>query len=75
MSREHQPRIELERGRIRNKAFEAILAIDTLLGADEAEFQVTEGDTVIGVPAAQHRARDFAGHGADRNSLPDPARR
>src|SRR5450755_3127672 len=27
------------------------------------------------MPAAQHRARDFAGYAADRTSLPDPARR
>src|SRR4051794_627091 len=56
-------------------AFEAILPVNRLLGADETEFRVAERDAVIAVPAAQHRARNLAGHAADRGSAPDPARR
>jgi hypothetical protein len=55
--------------------FEPVLAVDTLLGADKAQLQVAEDRAVIGVPAAQHRARDLAGHAADRCPLPNPTRR
>ena len=56
-------------------AFEPVLAVDGLLGADKTEFWIAERHAVVGVPAAQHRARDFAGHAADRGAAPDPARR
>src|SRR5581483_6732771 len=55
--------------------FEPVLAVDALLGADEAKPEITERAAVVGVPAAQHRAADLAGHAADRRALPDPARR
>src|ERR1700722_5021169 len=56
-------------------AFETVLAVDALLGADEAEIWVAERNAVVGVPAPQHRGRYFARHATDRRALPDPARR
>src|SRR5258707_11849083 len=56
-------------------ALQSVLAVDTLLGADETEIGVAERNAVVGVPPAQHRARHFTGHAADRRALPDPARR
>src|SRR5882757_944196 len=76
MPREYQPRVEFERMVVfAVVAFEAVLAIDTLLGADEAEIEIAQRHAVVGMPSAQHRARDFAGHAADRSPPPDPARR
>src|SRR5258708_14156735 len=76
MTREHQALIDLERMIVfAVVTFKSVLAVDTLLGADEAEFGIAERNAVVGVPSAQHRARDFAGHAADRGTLPDPARR
>ncbi len=76
VAREHQALIELERMIVFAViALEAVLAVDALLGADEAEPEIAERDTVVGVPAAQHGARDFARHATDRSALPNPARR
>src|ERR1700687_4630887 len=76
MTREHQALIDVERMIVLTViAFKSVLAVDALLGADEAEFGIAKRNAVIGVPSAQHRARDFAGHAADRRPLPDPARR
>src|ERR1044072_467402 len=76
MPRKHQPLVELERMVIfAIIALEPVLTIDALLGADKAEPEIGEGCAIVGVPAAQHRARDFAGHAADRGAPPDPARR
>src|SRR6201996_9481687 len=76
MAREHQPRIELERRVVLIVvAFEAVLAVDALLGADKAEPGIAQRHAVVGVPAAQHRARDLAGNAADRGALPGPPRR
>ena len=76
MTREHQTLIELERMVVFVViAFEPVLAVDALLGADEAELRVAERHAIVGVPAAQHRARHLAGNAADRGALPDPARR
>ena len=76
MTREHQPRIEIERMIVFViVAFEAVLSVHRLLGTDEADIRIAEGDAIVGVPAAQHRARDFARHAADRGAAPDPARR
>ena len=76
MAREHQALVELERVVVFAViAFQSVLAVDALLGADEAEIEIAERDPVIGMPAAQHRARDLAGHAADRGPPPDPARR
>src|SRR5882672_5647620 len=76
MTREHQALIEFERMIIFVIiALEAVLAVDALLGADETELEIVQRDTVVGVPAAQHRARDLAGYAADRGAPPDPARR
>src|SRR5215510_14844698 len=76
MAREHQPLVELERTVVFVViAFEPVLAVDALLGADKAEPEIAEHCAIVGVPSAQHRARDFAGHAADRGTAPDPARR
>src|SRR5258708_39747425 len=76
MTREHQALIDLERMIVfAVVTFKSVLAVATLLGADEAEFGIAERKAVVGGPSAQHRARDFAGHAADRGTLPDPARR
>src|SRR5260370_5872142 len=76
MPREHQALIELQRMVILAViAFEPVLAVDALLGADEAEAQVAQRDAIIAVPSPQHRARNLAGHAADRGAAPDPARR
>src|SRR5882757_9116397 len=76
MARELQPRIDLERVVIfAVVTLETVLAVDALLGADKAEIGIAERDAVVGMPSAQHRARHFAGHAADRSSPPDPARR
>src|SRR5260370_34106081 len=75
MAREHQALVGFERMIVVVViAFEPVLAVDALLGADEAEVEMIERDAVIGVPAAQHRARDLARNAADRGTLPDPAR-
>src|SRR5205814_10377681 len=57
------------------KALTAILAVDGLLGADKAELEITERDTVVAMPAAQHGARHLARNAGDRRAAPDPARR
>ncbi len=76
MTREHQPRIRLERMIVFVViTLEPVLAVDALLGADEAEVWIAQRHAVIGVPAPQHRARDLARNAADRGALPDPARR
>src|ERR1700709_81521 len=76
MPREHQPLVGFERMIIfAIIAFQPVLAVDALLGADEAETEIAERCAIIGVPAAQHRARDLAGHAADRGTPPDPPRR
>jgi hypothetical protein len=76
MAREYQPLIDVERVVVFAViAFQSVLAVNALLGADEAEIGITKTDAVVGVPAAQHRAGDFAGHAADRGAAPDPARR
>src|SRR4051794_12159388 len=76
MARKDQPLIGLESVVVFViVAFEPILPINRLLGADETEFGVAERDAIIGVPAAQHRAGHLAGHAADRGAAPDPARR
>ncbi len=76
MAREHQPLVD---GKIAIVfvvvAFKAVLHVHSLLGADEAELQVLQRDAVVGMPAAQHRARDLHRNAADRRALPDPARR
>src|SRR5262249_52543822 len=56
-------------------AFEPVLAVDGLLGADESKLQVAESCAIIGVPAVQHGLRNLAGNAADRGALPGPARR
>src|ERR1700730_4666069 len=74
--REYQPRVGFERVIIFAViAFQSVLSVDALLGADEAELWVTQRNAVVGVPASQHRARHFAGHAADRGAPPAPARR
>src|SRR5580700_3257616 len=55
-------------------AFEPVLSVDSLLGADKTQSEIAERRAIIGVPAAQHRARHFAGNAADRGALPRPAR-
>src|SRR3979411_1041016 len=76
MTREHQALIDFERMIVfKVITFKSVLAVDALLGADEAEFWIAERNAVVGVPSAQHRARHFAGHAADRGASPDPARR
>src|SRR4051812_21804531 len=76
MTREDQALIQLERVVVLIIiAFEPILTVDALLGADEAEPGIAERDAIVGVPAAQHRAADLTRHAADRGALPDPARR
>ena len=76
MTREHQPLVDLERMIVFAViTFEPVLTVDALLGADEAEVGIAQRNAVVGVPAAQHRARHFAGHTADRGAAPDPARR
>jgi hypothetical protein len=76
MARKHQPLIRFERPVIFIVvAFEAVLPIDRLLRADEAELEVSERSAVVGMPTAQHRAADVARHAADRGSTPNPARR
>ena len=76
VAREHQPFIH---GKIAVIlvviAFEPVLHVHRLLGADEAELQVLQRDAVVGVPAAQHRAADLHRNAADGGALPDPARR
>src|SRR6185312_14967629 len=57
------------------EAFQAVLAVDGLLGADEAESGVAQRNAIIGMPSAQHCARHFTGHAANRGAPPDPARR
>ena len=56
-------------------ALQSVLAVHALLCTDEAEARIIKRNTVVGVPAAQHGARNLAGHAADRRSAPDPARR
>src|SRR5262245_57832792 len=76
MPRKHQPLIELQRMVVFVIiALEPVLTVDALLGAHEAEPEIAERNAIVGVPAAQHRARYFAGHAADRGAPPDPARR
>ena len=76
MAREHQPLIDLERVVVFAViALEPILAVDALLGADEAEIYVAQRHAIVGMPSPQHRARHFARHAADRGAAPDPARR
>src|SRR5882724_7938235 len=76
MTREHQALIEFERMIIFVIiALEPVLAVDALLGADETELEIVQRDAVVSVPAAQHRARNLAGHAANRGTPPDPARR
>src|SRR5260370_8089104 len=76
MPREHQPLIELQRMVIFAViTFEPVLTVDALLGADEAEFWIAQRHAIIGVPSPQHRARNLAGHAADRRTAPHPARR
>src|SRR6185437_8345028 len=75
MAGEHQALVELEWMVVLVViAFETILTVDALLGANKAELEIAKRDAVIGVPAAQHGARDFPRHAADRGALPDPAR-
>src|SRR5258708_2761864 len=76
MTREYQALIDLERMIVfAVVTFKSVLAVDALLGADEAEIGMPEQNAVVGVPPAQRRARTLAGHAADRGALPDPARR
>src|SRR3954470_17189627 len=76
MPREHQALIHLERVVVFVIiAFEPVLAVNRLLGADKTELWIAERYAVVGVPAAQHRARDFTRNAADRGATPDPARR
>src|SRR5216683_6475819 len=76
MPREYQAPIDLERMIVfAVVAFEPVLAVDTLLGADETEVGIAERNAVVGMPSPQHRARHFAGHAANRGAAPDPARR
>src|SRR5258708_3121847 len=56
-------------------SLESVLAVDALLGADKTKLQIAERHAIVGVPAAQHGARDLAGHAADRGAAPNPARR
>src|SRR5205085_3324318 len=60
MAREYHALLDLERMVVLAVvAFKSILAIDTLLGADEAQIGIAESDSVIAVPASQHRLRHF----------------
>src|SRR3979411_1168480 len=76
MTREHQALIDFERMIVfKVITFKSVLAVDALLGADEAELWIAERNAVVSVPTPQHRTRHFAGHAADRGASPDPARR
>ncbi|MNL07925.1 hypothetical protein D3C87_1286240 [compost metagenome] len=56
-------------------ALQPRLAVHGLLGADKAQPAGAQRYAVVRMPPAQHRARDFAGNGANGGPVPGPAGR